>query len=305
MRAEKELWNVTDDAGIWVGKYKNSHNLPHWHDNCELLQVEYGQVDVVCGKKCFTLTEGDACFIAGGELHYMNARIPDSILTVIIFDYGIIQPFTEGVRLDDAKLSGKYPIEGVYATLKEELLKKEPFYACKATGTLLTLIGEIFGGEKTVAEGKARAADENFKKLLSEINENYEFIDFEGAAAFMGMNPSYFSRFFHAEAGISFSQYLNSVRVREAIDLLRSDEKLPMTEIASRSGFSTIRNFNRIFKEMTGFSPSSLPVNYVFNDIFLRGALLHRERAGKNPTLSGCELIESSEEKAEGAVQKN
>jgi xylan 1,4-beta-xylosidase len=294
MKAEKEIWNVADGAKIWVGKYKNSHNLPHWHDHCELVQVEYGQVDVVCGKKSVTLHKGNACFIPGGELHYMHARIPDSILTVIIFDHGIIKPFTEGVRLSEPNLTGNYPIEETYLTLKEVLQKKEPFYTCKATGTLLTLIADIFRGEKTVAEGKTRAVDENFKKLLSEIDEKFEFIDFEHAAAFMGMNQSYFSRFFHGAAGISFSQYLNSVRVKAAVELLQSDERLPVTEIASRSGFSTIRNFNRIFKEMTGFSPSTLPADYVFNDAYLRTSLLRRDHAAKDPTLSGCELIEYS-----------
>jgi xylan 1,4-beta-xylosidase len=305
MKAEKELWNVADDVKIWVGKYKNSHNLPHWHDHCELVEVEYGQIDIVCGKKNVTLQKGNACFIPGGELHYMHACIPDSILTVIIFDYDIIKPFTEGAYLAEPNLKGNYPIEETYAALKEVLQKKEPFYACKATGILLSLIADIFHGEKTMPEGKARAVDENFKKLLSEIDKNYEFIDFESAAAFMGMNQSYFSRFFHGAAGISFSQYLNSVRVKEAVTLLQSDERLPVTEIASRSGFSTIRNFNRIFKEMTGYSPSALPADYVFNDAYLRTSLLRREHSAKDPTLSGCELIESSDEKLEEKNVKN
>ena len=37
-----------------------------------------------------------------------------------------------------------------------------------------------------------------------------------------------------------------------------------MTEISIACGFGTIRNFNRVFKEFTGYSPKKLPENYVF-----------------------------------------
>lgn len=68
---------------------------------------------------------------------------------------------------------------------------------------------------------------------------------------------------------MTFSQYLNRVKVEEAVRLLRENKGLPVTEIAFRCGFNTIRNFNRIFKEVTGCTPRSLPKTYVPDEKFI------------------------------------
>ena len=54
---------------------------------------------------------------------------------------------------------------------------------------------------------------------------------------------------------MTFSMYLNHIRVNKAIDLIQNTD-LSMTEIAMNCGFETIRNFNRVFKEIMGCTPS-------------------------------------------------
>ena len=76
MLAKHEVWKYQGAERVWVGKYKNSHNLPHWHYDCELLYVEEGEIDVFCEKKNYRLTRGDALFVANGQVHYMHAQ-PD------------------------------------------------------------------------------------------------------------------------------------------------------------------------------------------------------------------------------------
>ena len=49
--------------------------------------------------------------------------------------------------------------------------------------------------------------------------------------------------------------------------------------------FNTIRNFNRVFKEMTGYTPGTLPRDYSF------ACNLHRNgEGGFDPTL-GCTVV--------------
>ena len=122
------------------------------------------------------------------------------------------------------------------------------------------------------------------------MHERYAEYTFEDAVRFMGMSDAYFSRYFKAMAGTTFSQYLNYVRTDNAVRLLLSGEDLTMTEIAEQCGFATIRNFNRIFREFTGFSPSRLPKDYVLSDRFS-----YPSEKAFNPTLYDCELIESSD----------
>ena len=63
---------------------------------------------------------------------------------------------------------------------------------------------------------------------------------------------------------MTFSQYLNAVRLEHAIELLKNNtEHLAITEIAAKCGFDTIRHFNRVFKDITGMSPRQMPSDYV------------------------------------------
>lgn len=290
MLAKHEVWKYQGAERVWVGKYKNSHNLPHWHYDCELLYVEEGEIDVFCEKKNYRLTRGDALFVASGQVHYMHAR-PDTVLEVFVFDYNIIKPFSDGLIPVSPKLEGDYDLPGRYERLRRILTGKQPFCDAEAECEIARLVIDVFRGEELTKRPEAGTTVQAFKRLLGEIAEKYEFYTFEDAAGFMGMSPAYFSRFFHNAAGMTFSQYLNYVRVENAVHLLRSDKNLQMTEIAIRCGFSTIRNFNRTFKELTGFSPRRLPEGYTLDDKFSYSGA---EGESCDPTLTDCELIEKA-----------
>jgi xylan 1,4-beta-xylosidase len=100
--------------------------------------------------------------------------------------------------------------------------------------------------------------------LLYDIDENAEIYSFSRAVDYMNMSEAYFSRFFKRISGMTFSMYLNHIRVNRAIDLIKNTD-LSMTEIAMKCGFETIRNFNRVFRQVTGYAPRELPDGYVLN----------------------------------------
>lgn len=291
MLAKHEVWKYSGAGKVWVGKYKNSHNLLHWHYDCELLYVIGGSIDVFCEKKTHRLEIGQALFVDSGQVHYMHAVTPDTVLAVFVFDYSLIKPLTESVQLASPKLEKAYGLPEVYERLKRELADKKPFYDAAAACEITKLMIEIYREEKIVPRVDAGTAAEAFKKLLAQIGDKYEFYTFTDAADFMGMSPAYFSRFFHNVSGMTFSQYLNYVRIDNAVRMIRSDKTAPVTEIASRCGFSTIRNFNRTFKELTGHPPKRLPSDFVLDEKFS-----HRGTESFNPTLTDCVLIESPSE---------
>ncbi len=97
--------------------------------------------------------------------------------------------------------------------------------------------------------------------LLTLIDEEFEFFTLDKASEFMNMNTAYFSRLFHKLMGMTFTQYLNYIKVLNAVNLLQSNANITVTEVSERCGFDTIRNFNRIFKIFTGYTPKNLPKN--------------------------------------------
>lgn len=290
MIAKREIWKYQDKAKVWVGKYKNSHNLLHWHYDCELIYVEKGVIDVFCDKKTHSLTSGELLYIDSGQVHYMQARDPETILIVIRFNYDIVRPYTGDLRLASPKLKGSYPVPQLYREIRELLLNKPPFYAGETAGKIISLMASIFRGEELVPREAADKTTERFINLLEEISDKCEQYTFQRGVSFMNMSEAYFSRYFKESTGITFSAYLNYVRTEKAIALINGKNKYTMTEIADKCGFGTIRNFNRIFKGLTGYSPSSIP-----NDFVLSNNFVYPSDSAFVPTLHDCVLIESGE----------
>ena len=68
------------------------------------------------------------------------------------------------------------------------------------------------------------------------------------------MTPSGFSRFFRKTTGKTFVEYLGELRVSHACNLL-VDTDLSILQIALRSGFNNLSNFNRRFLKLKGVTP--------------------------------------------------
>lgn len=75
-------------------------------------------------------------------------------------------------------------------------------------------------------------------------------------AALVHMSPTSFSRFFHGAIGCTLTDYVNQLRVETACSLLTATS-LPVTEVAARSGYRNLSNFNRRFRELKGLRPTA------------------------------------------------
>jgi AraC-like DNA-binding protein/mannose-6-phosphate isomerase-like protein (cupin superfamily) len=87
------------------------------------------------------------------------------------------------------------------------------------------------------------------------INNNFEReISLGDIAKFVFLSPSYFTRAFKEEMGISPISYLLKVRVSRAKELL-GETDLKISDIALSVGFSNQQRFNEIFKKYSGHTP--------------------------------------------------
>lgn len=68
------------------------------------------------------------------------------------------------------------------------------------------------------------------------------------------LSEAHFARSFKKAFGIPPHRYLLSRRIERAQAMLRETD-LPVTEVASRAGWSSIGTFGRTFKDVTGMNP--------------------------------------------------
>ncbi|MFW5985528.1 MAG: PocR ligand-binding domain-containing protein [Halanaerobiaceae bacterium] len=91
-------------------------------------------------------------------------------------------------------------------------------------------------------------------KAMNFIRDNYnQDISLQKVASEVGLSSSYFSKMFKEEMNISYSDYLNKVRVAKGKELLKRG--LSLAEIAQKIGFNDQSYFSRVFKRFVGVSP--------------------------------------------------
>ena len=73
-------------------------------------------------------------------------------------------------------------------------------------------------------------------------------------AAMAGLSRWYFSRTFHAVAGMPLRDYLRAVKLKRALELVRASTR-SLTDIAKCCGFGGTSQFSRAFRARFGMPP--------------------------------------------------
>nr|MCR5715549.1 PocR ligand-binding domain-containing protein [Lachnospiraceae bacterium] len=96
---------------------------------------------------------------------------------------------------------------------------------------------------------------EIIRRAFTYISDNYAHrLTLEEVAAYVHLNPSYFSTLFKQSSGSSFREYLNMVRIEASKHLLESTD-YALIDIAVAVGFEDQSYFTKVFKKYTGLTP--------------------------------------------------
>ena len=96
---------------------------------------------------------------------------------------------------------------------------------------------------------------EKLREILIYIQENYyRKISLSDVADRFFFNPSTVSRMFVKNLGINYIEYLNSLRLEKAKEMLETSYS-SIAEVAERTGFENTSYFSRQFKKKYGVSP--------------------------------------------------
>lgn len=270
MKAFHEIRSYSSDIMIWHREFRNISFLAHWHQEIELIYMRSGSAEISVMDHTFTANEGDFIICDSGEIHFSDSQGRENSMDFIVFDPTLISSIYDGSHflhplitksaLDEYQL--REPLDRMIETIDYELAEKKPYYQDIIKASLrefwYLLKRNLPISTVNLHEDKKRVHYlQDFQLLLSELEDRYsENINLEYAASRMNFSPSYFSRLFKKLTGTHFISYLNTIRVEQAASMIRNTDHR-MIDIAFQCGFNNIRSFNRVFKDVTGFTPSA------------------------------------------------
>lgn len=115
---------------------------------------------------------------------------------------------------------------------------------------------ELTSEKGRLSEKEELESETIMKQILKEIQESYlEEITLNSLADKYNISPSRLSTRVKESLGMSFSQYVASRRCQRAKELL-ADDRLSVEQIARMAGYKDYFYFIRVFKKITGVSPS-------------------------------------------------
>lgn len=156
----------------------------------------------------------------------------------------------EGNEIDAVVLTGFAEFEYAQQALKlgaiDYLLK--PVHQHE----LIEIVGKGLHANKNT---EAHTNNEYIAAAIMYIREHMEYvITIKEVAAYVHLNPSYFSVLFKSEMGMTFIDYVTHLRISKAKELLR-DFSLSLDTISERIGLQTTSYFIRIFKKYEQVTP--------------------------------------------------
>ncbi|UUZ81328.1 AraC family transcriptional regulator [Paenibacillus sp. P26] len=93
------------------------------------------------------------------------------------------------------------------------------------------------------------------EKCIAYIDSHYmEDLSLELVSGRFFFSPNYLSSFFKNHLGMTFSKYLSHIRLKKAVELLKSTD-MKVYEIALRVGFKDDKYFYRVFRGRFGLTP--------------------------------------------------
>ncbi len=240
---------------ITVQKAKNLASLNFRH-------VNYRECDVfgytLAGSAVYTFDDGNAITVKKGDILYAS-RETGYTLTITDPDYSIIYVdfIFDGISpRQNRAFSPKNPEHA--ENLFRKLLNcynnpsRASFQEC------MSLVYDIYGIIRTTAnrEYTSHTSRNKMDEAKAYIDANFKspMLSVTALAESAKMSEVYFRKLFKAQYDISPSQYIISVRLKKAKDLMRSPF-LSLEECALQSGFSSLQYFCRVFKKATGMTP--------------------------------------------------
>lgn len=247
----------------------------HCHDFIEIVIILKGKGHFIINDEKVLVSEGNVLILNPGTYH---RSIPDSPHTLTecylaFTDVDFVNaprnffPFFHG-----QKMLGKLPervkkeIFQLCCSIDRESQSRNPgrYFMLKAYLIQVICLLLRFDRQEEIADQHCLAGYEfkspNKKYVVQQImkymeNHYKEKISLDQIAENMYLSPFYISKLFKSETGDTPINYLISLRMKKAKELLDQNSTLSIQEAAAAVGYEDAYHFSKLFKKYYGLSP--------------------------------------------------
>ncbi|MDF2926249.1 MAG: response regulator [Paenibacillaceae bacterium] len=141
--------------------------------------------------------------------------------------------------------------------LGEELTLYEEVNQCNHIDAILDWFQDKLAiGFHAMLQNREKGTRKLVERARGFIHEHYmEDLSLETVAAHIHVSPAYFSSIFKKETNENFVDYVSHYRIEKAKQLLRSGG-YKVNTVAELTGFHNMKYFYKVFKKLTGLTPS-------------------------------------------------
>ncbi|MGN0323094.1 MAG: AraC family transcriptional regulator [Oliverpabstia sp.] len=261
---------TTDSLPARSFSYSSADQLitNHWHNSLEVLYIASGKMDTGINNSIYHLKRGDLIIINSGDIHFTRCRdyakiyvlqVPYPLLNTHIpnYDYVRFQDSDGSVVFSDpAKVD---ELSRLMIQMYEITLEQKPGYTLLFSSKLYQFLFILFQRYHTdISSRTKQKSDRNLIRLeqvMNYVKSHYtQPISLEDAAQILSLNPEYFCRYFKKYMGMTFLEYVNSIRLYHIHqDLLNTNYSV--SELMDRHGFTNYKLFSKMFRNTYGCPP--------------------------------------------------
>lgn len=240
------------------------HTPLHWHRSIEIDLVLEGRIILKIDGKSQEMQKDEWNIVNSGELHSNTwVQREDSYKGITLL---ISKSFLDTWLKEDVYLTctqntdGQERIRNVIKKLGEIKEKGGGFHRVELMENLFLLVrllGEYCIQESMENRAKRIKGIRNIKSIINYIDEHYkENITLNSVAEEFHYSPAHLSRLFKEHIGYNFYEYLQDVRLMNAMELLKKPENILLIDCAMEVGFPNIKSFIATFKKTYNCTPS-------------------------------------------------
>lgn len=238
-----------------VRRSYNWEFIPHAHHNLEILVCTSGEFGVSCCNRMQILKPGEMMIAFSHDIH-AYVKTGEGTGVMMIINPNVLPLLSDRMaerRYENFLCSEKE----LCISVAEAILKEYEGERSREilVGHLYVLLGNAIR-QLPYEPRKAGISSDLFSRVMEYLSENYTHrLSLKSLSRTFGVDPCHLSRMFSERLSYGFLKYLHMLRVEHAKNLLRNS-RLKMSEVLVQSGFADQKTFNRVFRDVTGVTPT-------------------------------------------------